>query len=69
MEILRGFLALSIYVIIIAILFILKPEAMFTREGKIKGVGFASNNGSLLSLYIVGPLIALFIYIVVIAIF
>ena len=42
---------------------------MFTREGKIKGVGFASNNGSLLSLYIVGPLIALFIYIVVIAIF
>ena len=68
MEILRGFLALSIYILIIAILFIVKPELMFNQDGSIKNVGFSEDGKSLLSLYIVAPLIALFIYILTIAI-
>lgn len=69
MEILRGLLALGIYILIIAILFLVKPDAMFNREdGSIKSVGFSDEGKSLLSLYIVAPLIALFIYIITISI-
>lgn len=69
MEILRSFLALSVYIIVIAMLFILKPDAMFRSDGSIKEVGFTTDNRSLLSLYVVAPLIALFIYIITIATF
>ena len=68
MEILRGFLALSVYVLIIALLFLFKPELMFHQDGSLKDVGFSDEGKSLLSLYVVAPLIALFIYIITISI-
>lgn len=56
-----------LYVIIVGLLFILKPAMMFEDNGRIKQVGFSRDNRSLLSLYIVLPILAIILYIIFLA--
>lgn len=61
---LRALLILSIYVIIVAIIYILEPDMMFDIDGSLRDIGFTEDNKSILSLYIVAPVLAILLYIV-----
>lgn len=65
--ILRIVFVYIIYLVVVGALFWLRPSMMFDRDGNIKSVGFIDEDGSLLSLYIVLPIVAIFLYIVFLA--
>lgn len=56
-----------IYVVIIGILFVLRPSALFDEDGNIRQLGFIDEGGSMLSLYVILPVLAITIYIVFLA--
>lgn len=64
MMFLRILLGVCVYILIICVLFIMKPSIMFDINGDVKDVGFTDENRSLLSLYIVAPILAVFVYMV-----
>lgn len=61
---LRILLGICVYILIICILFIMKPSIMFDKNGDVKDVGFTDDNRSLLSLYLVAPILAVFVYMI-----
>lgn len=42
----------------------MKPSIMFDKNGDVKDVGFTDDNRSLLSLYLVAPILAVFVYMI-----
>lgn len=68
MNILRILIALFIYLLFVLIIYLYKPSAMFDENGNIKGVGFSDNNESILSLYIVSPILCMVFYIIIFSI-
>ena len=65
---LRILVTLFIYVIILAILYLLKPNIMFDNDNNLKTIGFSDENKSLFSIYYLTPIIIIFIYIITLAI-
>ncbi len=65
---LRILVTLFIYVIILAILYLLKPNIMFDNTNNLKTIGFSDENKSLFSIYYLTPIIIILIYIIILAI-
>ena len=65
---LRILVTLFIYVIILAILYLLKPNIMFDNTNNLKTIGFSDENKSLFSIYYLTPIIIILIYIITLAI-
>ena len=65
---LRILVTLLIYVIILAILYLLKPNIMFDNSNNLKTIGFSDENKSLFSIYYLTPIVIIFIYIITLAI-
>jgi len=68
---LKGFLriltVLCLYILIIAIIYLIKPSIFFDNN-KLKDIGFLHDNKSIISLYYISPIIVIFLYIIVLAI-
>lgn len=65
---LRILVTLFIYVIILAVLYLFKPNAMFDNNHQLKTIGFSDENKSLFSIYYLTPIIIILIYIITLAI-
>lgn len=65
---LRILVTLFIYVIILAILYLLKPTIMFDENNKLKTIGYSDENKSLFSIYYLTPIVIILIYIITLAI-
>jgi hypothetical protein len=59
--------AIIVNVVIIMILFMSKPSFLFDINGKKKEFGFSEDGKSILSLYIIIPLISIVNYIIVLS--
>ena len=64
MYLLRILFAFIIYLFILALIFIFKPSFIFNIDDSIKDFGFSDDNKSILSLYIMTPILILIIYII-----
>lgn len=64
MRFLRILFAFILYFFIITLFYLFKPSLMFHNDGSLKDVGFTDQNKSILSLYIMIPVIILIIYII-----
>jgi hypothetical protein len=68
---LKGFLriltVICLYILTIAIIYLIKPSIFFDNN-KLKDIGFIHDNKSIISLYYISPIIVIFIYIIVLAI-
>jgi hypothetical protein len=64
MKFLRIFFAIILYIFILSLFFLFKPSFIFDIKGNIKNIGFSDENKSVLSLYILIPIIILIIYII-----
>ncbi len=65
---LRILVTLFIYVIILAVLYLFKPNIMFDNNHQLKTIGFSDENKSLFSIYYLTPIIIILIYIITLAI-
>lgn len=65
---LRILVTLFIYLIILAIIYFFKPNIMFDNNNQLKTIGFSDENKSLFSIYYLTPILIIFIYIIVLAI-
>lgn len=63
----RKIIALSLYITIISILFIVKPAMIFDDDGNMKGFDYdtSNNDSSLLSFTILLPFIAILCYFII----
>ena len=66
MSLLRILFAFIIYIFILSIIFICKPSCLFNIDESIKDFGFSDENKSIISLYIMIPILILIIYIILI---
>tara|TARA_Y100000389_G_C17471316_1_gene531439 strand:+ start:9329 stop:9547 length:219 start_codon:yes stop_codon:yes gene_type:complete len=66
MKFIRILFAFIIYVLLLTILFLFKPPSLFNNDGKIKDTGFTDEDKSVLSLYIIIPILILVIYIILV---
>tara|TARA_B000000475_G_C16004433_1_gene450299 strand:- start:1288 stop:1512 length:225 start_codon:yes stop_codon:yes gene_type:complete len=68
---LKGFLriltVICLYILTIAIIYLIKPSIFFDNN-KLKDIGFIHDNKSIISLYYISPIIVIFLYIIVLAI-
>lgn len=68
---LKGFLriltVIFLYILTIAIIYLIKPSIFFNNN-KLKDIGFIHDNKSIISLYYISPIIVIFLYIIVLAI-
>ena len=65
---LRILITLLIYIVILSILYLFEPAFMFEDTGKLKTIGYADENRSLFSVYLLTPILILFIYIITLVI-
>ena len=60
----KGFLriltVIFLYILIIAIIYLIKPSIFFDNN-KLKDIGFINDNKSIISLYYISPIIVIFI--------
>jgi hypothetical protein len=61
---LRILLTLLIFIVILSVLYLFEPSLMFDEYGKLKTIGYVDENKSLFSLYLLTPILVLFIYII-----
>jgi hypothetical protein len=61
---LRILLTLLIFIVVLSVLYLFKPSLMFDEYGKLKTIGYVDENKSLFSLYLLTPILVLFIYII-----
>jgi hypothetical protein len=66
MKLIRIVFAFIIYLLILSILMFLKPNFLFNEKGEIRETGFRIDNKSIISLYIMIPIIIIIIYIILI---
>jgi hypothetical protein len=59
--------AMLLNVVIIMLVFRIKPSFLFNELGDIKEFGYIEDNKSILSVYIFFPIISIFLYILVLA--
>ncbi len=67
-KMLRILITLLIYIVILSILYLFEPSLMFEETGKLKTIGYADENRSLFSIYLLTPILILFIYIITLVI-
>lgn len=63
----RILLVLSLYILVLAIVYLWKPSIFFNEQNDLKDVGFTDEGRSIVSLYYITPIIVLFLYIIVLA--
>lgn len=66
-EILRILTVIFLYILILAIIYLIKPSIFFNNS-KLKDIGFIYENKSIISLYYTSPIIVILLYIIVLAI-
>ena len=66
-EFLRILTVICLYILTIAIIYLIKPSIFFDNN-KLKDIGFIHDNKSIISLYYISPIIVIFLYIIVLAI-
>lgn len=64
----RILITLLLYIIILTILYLVEPSLMFEESGKLKTIGYADENRSLFSIYLLTPILIIFIYIITLVI-
>lgn len=67
-KMLRILITLLIYIVILSILYLFEPTLMFEETGKLKTIGYTDENRSLFSVYLLTPILILFIYIITLVI-
>ena len=67
-KMLRILITLLIYIVILSILYLFEPSLMFEETGKLKTIGYMDENRSLFSIYLLTPILILFIYIITLVI-
>ena len=67
-KMLRILITLLIYIVILSILYLFEPSLMFEETGKLKTIGYLDENRSLFSIYLLTPILILFIYIITLVI-
>jgi hypothetical protein len=67
-KMLRILITLLVYIVILSILYLFEPSLMFDESGKLKTIGYVDENKSLFSLYLLSPILILFIYIITLVI-
>ena len=67
-KMLRILITLLIYIVILSILYLFEPSLMFEETGKLKTIGYMDENRSLFSVYLLTPILILFIYIITLVI-
>lgn len=66
MKLIRIVFAFIIYVLILSTFMFLKPSFLFNEKGEIRETGFRVDKKSILSLYIIIPIIIIIIYILLV---
>jgi hypothetical protein len=66
MKLIRIVFAFIIYVLILSTFMFLKPSFFFNKNGEIRETGFRVDKKSILSLYIIIPIIIIIIYILLV---
>lgn len=64
----RILITLLLYIIILTILYLFEPSLMFEESGKLKTIGYVDENRSLFSIYLLTPILIIFIYIITLVI-
>jgi hypothetical protein len=64
----RILITFLLYIIILTLLYLFEPSLMFEESGKLKTIGYADENRSLFSIYLITPILIILIYIITLVI-
>ena len=67
-KMIRILITFLVYIIILTLLYLFEPSLMFEKSGKLKTIGYTDENRSLFSIYLITPILILFIYIITLTI-
>ena len=67
-SIVRILIVILLYLIILSLIYLIKPSMMFDDNGYLKGIGYIDEGKSLFPIYYITPILVLFIYITILAI-